>query len=93
MGDMARRSWGKVWRARPVQDSLTELDNYLADYDTCLPAGSLQALPTLDDMAAAILDTNDSNPGPDGIPFAFYRLCSEDIAPVMHRILKLLAAG
>jgi hypothetical protein len=93
MGNMAKRSWGAIWNKRPVVPAITKLDDYLENYTTRLPDGRLKAVPTLDTMIPAIRDTNNSSSGPSGIPFAYYRLCAEDIAPVLLRILYLLATG
>jgi hypothetical protein len=93
MGDKAKRSWGAIWNKQPAVPAKAKLDDYLEKYTTRLPDGRLKALPTLDTMTAAIRDTNNSSSGPDGIPFAHYRLCAEDIAPVLLRILHLLTTG
>jgi hypothetical protein len=44
-------------------------------------------------MITAIRDTNNSTSGPDGISFAYCRLCAEEIAPVLFRIVKFLVTG
>jgi hypothetical protein len=93
MGAIAKRSWSKIWDKRTATPSGPGLRDYLEDYTTRMPDGPLRELPTLDTMIAAICDTNNSASGPDGIPFAYYRLCAEEIAPVLLRILKLLATG
>jgi hypothetical protein len=93
MGGIARQSWGAIWADRQVTPSKVDLEDFLDSYSTRLPPGRLRALPNFEDITAAIRESNNSSPGPDGIPFAFYRLCAEDIAPVLLRILQLLAAG
>ena len=93
MGAIAKRSWSKIWDKRIVTPTAPALQDYLKDYTTHMPDGALKEMPTLDIMVTAIQDTNNSSSGPDGIPFAYYRLCAEEIAPVLLRILKLLAKG
>ena len=93
MGAIAKKEWGAIWKKRPTEHGSKDINKYLQRYATRFPTGTLGDLPALEDMEAAIRETNNSSPGPDGIPFAYYRLCSEDIAPVLLRILKLLASG
>ena len=93
MATIAKESWGAIWAARKAKISKARMAAYLADYTTHVPDGSLRDIPSLEDMIAAIRDTNNSSPGPDGIHFAFYRLCAEEVAPVLLRILVLMASG
>jgi ribonuclease HI/exonuclease III len=93
MGAIAKASWGAIWAARKSKPSKRTMAAYLSNYTTRLPDGSLRDMPSLEDMIGAVRDTNNSSPGPDGIPFAYYRLCAEEVAPVLLRILALLASG
>jgi ribonuclease HI len=92
MGAIASTSWGAIWGARKSTISKSRMKEYLKDYTTRLPDGSLRDKPSLEDMISAIRGTNNSSPGPDGIPFAFYRLFAEEVAPVLLRILDLMAS-
>jgi hypothetical protein len=52
-----------------------------------MPDGPLKEIFTLDTMITAIRDTNNYVSGPDNIPFAYYRLGTDEIAPVLLQIL------
>ena len=90
MGLIARNFWSKVWNKRPDAEtpSQEEISLYLQDYP-----GSISTAPKISDIddIDSIISTNDSAPGPDGIPFAIYRLFSEEIGPVLHDCLLQIA--
>ena len=50
-------------------------------------------LPTIDELTDIMLTTNNSCPGPDGIPFAAYRALAATAAPMLHKLLCYFAAG
>ena len=99
--------WGKIWEARPDPPSKEETQAYLASYlrripQDCIPSfpnRSHQAIcPALDmswtELITRSIDTsNDSSPGPDGIPFAAYRALSEYATPFLLDIRIESARG
>ena len=50
-------------------------------------------MPDEDDIIDAIKQTKNSAPGPNGIPFIFYRKFAIELAPVLLGIMKRLAKG
>ena len=46
----------------------------ISDFHRTIPTPLLPNLPTPDDFTEAILASNDSSPGPDGLPFSVYRV-------------------
>ena len=81
--------WSKIWasKAGPCPKA------YLRGHRNRLPRGHLIPLPTLDQILGAINKSNDSSPGPDGIPFLAYRTLADLVAPVLLRVFAALAAG
>ena len=70
MGRRCKGFWGKRWRRGPAP-SARRIREYLGPRRT-LP--SVVAVPDDQQVADVIIGTNNSCPGPDGIPFAVYRL-------------------
>ena len=93
MAAIARGFWQDIWkeRDRSLTPSQVELDDYLSACDSTVSANP-PSIPDLDDILDAITSSNNSSPGPDGIPFAIYRLCAQDIGPVLHECLLELAS-
>ena len=94
MGAITQAAYRRIWE-KGVSPSRPQLRAYLRAYRRKLSSSDRAelAIPTLEALAESIRDTNNSSPGPDGIPFAYYRLCAEELAPVLHAILSELAAG
>ena len=72
-------------RDEDVADTM-ETDDYLLDFQRAIPDHLRPQLPTPDDFSEAILASNDSSPGPDGLPFSVYRayaLEDPDLAQVL----------
>ena len=94
MGDIAQEAYGKIW-GKGEPPSPSHLKSYLHDYHRKLTTHDRTqlAIPSSEALAESIRDTNNSSPGPDGIPFAYYRLFADELAPVLHAILCKLAAG
>ena len=91
MSIIAKRYWKTVWkRAKGGRKRAKHAKAYLDEGR--LPKVSLE-IPSVDRIIDIILETNDSSPGPDGIPFIVYRLLAAQIAPIFERLIKFLADG
>ena len=73
MGDIIDLYYSEVWRFNSEGASEHEVWDYLSDYGVRVPEELQPPLPTPDDFADAINETNYSAAGPDGIPFSVYR--------------------
>ena len=93
MGMIARNFWGKIWNKRPPSETpdKEDISLYLQDYPK--EVTTPPTIPSLDDVIDTIISTNDSSPGPDGIPFAIYRLFTEEVGTVLHSCLSQIAEG
>ena len=93
--------WGKIWEARLTPPPPGAIRDYLNAYLQRVPPSSLPSFPNRThqkicediDMSwkeaveRAISSSNDSAPGPDGIPFAAYRALPEICGPFLLDIL------
>ena len=95
MGRIAQRAYGKIWAEDLDKPTCRALRRFLRAYRRTLSPADIAelTLPTAEDITLSIRDTNNSSPGPDGIPFAFYRLCADEVGPLLHDILGRLAQG
>ena len=96
MGRIIVKYYSKVWTPEAGDASKVQVRDYLEDYDVQVPTRLLPEPPTTDDILDTIAASNNSSPGPDGIPFAIYRTYSlEDrgIAKVLRDVAKELADG
>jgi hypothetical protein len=91
--DIVEDFWGEIWSERSDAPSETPLDGYLEDHPVRVPRNLLPALPSADLVLDGVLHTNNSCPGPDGVPFAFYRSCSTVVAPLIRSIMVFIAGG
>jgi hypothetical protein len=99
--------WGKIWEARLTPPPPGAIRDYLNAYLQRVPPSSLPSFPNRThqkicediDMSwkeaveRAISSSNDSAPGPDGIPFAAYRALPEICGPFLLYILFAGANG
>jgi exonuclease III len=86
MSKIASDFWANIWR--PAEASSQTITNYLSRYQRKI---RLQPpTPCLDHIISAIKHTNNSAPGPDGIPFAAFRVCKDIIAPILLDVLQQL---
>ena len=93
MANTIKTFWGKLWKRSGSLPPFSQILSYLTSYPTRVPRKLTPQLPTLDEITEHIHGTNNSAAGPDGIPFAFYRLCADTIAPILLAILTALAHG
>jgi ribonuclease HI/exonuclease III len=93
MAKIIKDFWSRIWAASGTSHSFSSLLSYLDNYTNHIPRHLTPSLPTLDDILKHIHGTNNSAPGPDGIPFAMYRLCAEFVGPILLRITHALARG
>jgi ribonuclease HI len=89
MAKISRDFWRPTWAARnsPCPKA------YLSGHKNRLPFGHLIPLPKLEQIVGAIMSSNDSAPGPDGIPYLAYRLLVDLVAPVLLDVFGALARG
>ena len=91
MSIIAKRYWKTVWkRATGRRKRAKHAKTYLNEGR--VPLAELE-IPSVDKIIDLILDTNDSSPGPDGIPFAVYRLLAAQVAPIFKRLVTWFADG
>ena len=89
--DEAMLDTRKFWFVEPV-DQFHEWRPVLYEYQTATPWPSI-ALPQKQDFLHTLLDTKDSAPGPDGIPYSAWRLSPEDSYPVLEHLMGKMIAG
>lgn len=87
MTEIIDQHWGGKWSKSPIQDPTPLFNIYNK---------TIKTKPTnidLDFVIDSIMETNDSSPGPDGIPFAAYRIVVDTAAPILLGCIKMLMAG
>jgi ribonuclease HI len=89
MTNMAAGFWSKVWAHRDYDAHSAAA--FLALYKKRI--GKQPAVMTVEAVVAAIKSTNNSAPGPDGIPFRAYRLLALMVAPILHGIAMAMSRG
>jgi hypothetical protein len=99
--------WGKLWAKGTDPPSPEAILGFLSGYLRRVPQDCLPTFPNLSHQAIcpaldmswselvdrAIAGSNDSTPGPDGIPFAAYRALPEICAPFLLEIIIDCAQG
>ena len=83
--------WSQIWKARsPPPAGLADgfLDSYTKTVDP-----NLLSTPDFDDVLGSIRSSNNSTPGPDGIPFAAWRAAPDLSAKVLSGVLDALLRG
>lgn len=93
MGAIISDYWQKVWSQREDAPSREEIRSWLNFYDKRIPHHLLPSPPSTEEVTKAILGSGDSSPGPDGIPFAIYRLFQPEAAPILSAVATSLATG
>ena len=93
MAQIIKTFWSKTWAKPDSVPPTSKILRYLASYPTRVPADLTPSIPSQDDIYDHILGTNNSAAGPDGIPFAIYRLCADTVAPLLHGIVVSLSKG
>ena len=93
MAGIASTCWTKVWSRRVLTEESISPDDYFGDYQLHIPVGLTPVRPGVGDMEDAILQSNNSVAGPDGIPFAAWRATSRFGAPVLLLVMTSLMDG
>jgi hypothetical protein len=83
--------WSRVWAERPPPPP-DSADAFLRSYTKHVDGPSISA-PDLDAVLDSILFSNNSTPGPDGIPFAAWRAAPALSAVVLFGVLEALLKG
>ena len=96
MGAIISKYYTSVWKKDFDLASPTEVDSYLRIFTDKVPAHLQPKRPGYHDFIDAINSSNDSCPGPDGIPFAVLReyvKLDPDLAKTLCRIALSLGHG
>jgi hypothetical protein len=83
--------WSRVWAVRPPPLA-DEADRFLLSYTKTVESVDIPA-PDLEAILDSIRSSNNSTPGPDGIPFAAWRAAPDLAAPVLLGVLSALTRG
>ena len=89
MAEIAKEPWGKLWKKKRTK---LRAKDWLKFYKKVIPAALKPNLPNVDDAEEVIAGSNDSTPGPDGIPFGAYRATRETFAPLLTELFTTLMA-
>ncbi len=93
MAQLAVEAWSKIWAARPRGEECIEPEAYYGDFRRTIPPGVVPTVPGVSELEEAIMASNNSSPGPDGVPFKAYRVTCKHAAPVLALVARSLAAG
>ena len=96
MGDIIQGYYEELWKVDEDVADEASTDAYLTDFHRTIPDHLRPKLPTADDFTEAILETNDSSPGPDGLPFSVYRayaLLDPELAQNLCELALEMAGG
>ena len=85
--EVLHRFWKDKWLAKPTSKTQKLFRCYGKTIKQ--PAKPI----TLEDVEQVILDTGDTAPGPDAIPFAAYRAVVNIAAPILHTCINKLRRG
>jgi exonuclease III/ribonuclease HI len=91
MAKIAKKFWKKIWAKTP-RCMRPHPARYLGA-NRVISKMLEPTLPTLDELTDIMINTNNSCPGPDGIPFAAYRALAATAAPILHKLLCFFAGG
>ena len=94
LGSIIRGHWQPVWAPAPITDH-TEREgiicDYLNNYPRRIDRSLIRNLHT-DLFLEAIRSSSNSSPGPDGIPFAAWRVIPDIAAPILLRFTQSISA-
>ena len=93
MSALLEEYWGGIWALRNKAPDSNHRNRYLKRYTKKISRANRPTIPSEDDMRDYINGSGNSSPGPDGIPFSIVRAFSHLLAPILHKILLLLAEG
>ena len=89
---IAARFWSGVWAPRVNPPSHSSRESFLSGYSKRVNHSLLSA-PSLVDIRNAVRRSNNSSPGPDGVPFAAWRAAPDLAAPLLLAVLLQLCRG
>ena len=89
---IAAKFWSGIWAPRAVVPVEAERESFLSGYSKRVNR-SLLSDPSLDDVSEAIKRSNNSSPGPDGIPFAAWRAAPDLASPLLFSVLSKICNG
>ena len=81
--------YGRLWAAEDEGAEDDEIGEYLRDYNK--QVHGVGGVPSTDDVIKVTNNTNDSCAGPDGIPFALYRMDVSGGGPVASLLQEVIA--
>lgn len=93
MRKIINKHWQDVWTARPTKRDSAEFREDFKKYKESknIPNRAAYKLDFSDeDLEYLILSTNNSAPGPDGLPFSLYRLTRDISAPLLAECTREL---
>ena len=93
MAEIAHAYWRVLWSPRSPDEDYIEPASFYGSFRKHIPAALLPVIPCITDILRVIASTGNSCAGPDGIPFAAYRVTAAHAAPVLLLVIKDLAAG
>jgi ribonuclease HI len=90
---ITKKFWGAIWARRQDAPSDSSIRDYLDTYNINIPPDCLPKIPTLSQIEDRIKKTQNSAPGPDGLPFAFYRAVCDLAAPIILDLILEMGQG
>jgi ribonuclease HI/exonuclease III len=88
---IAAKFWSRVWAPRAFVVSGAERESFLAGYSK--KVSSPIPAPSLEDVTEAVESSNNSSPGPDGIPFAAWRAAPDLACPLLFNAFNKICEG
>ena len=85
--------WGKIWSERKDSPEQEQIDSSLEDYDARIPPHLKPTIPSIKNIKKHINTNKNTSPGPDGLPFAFYKNFIDITATIIHDMIIELATG
>ena len=93
MGRIIKAEWGPTWSKRLDQPADPYAHPLIRDYRKTVPQHVKPSVPDVEDIQAVIANSNNSSPGPDGVPFVIYRNLAVLAAPILQAVAEALADG
>ena len=90
--NLAADYWSKIWARRSNIPSFSARVAFLNGYSKKIVPNLCHNV-NLDDFIFSINHTNNSTPGPDGIPFAAWRAAPDLAAPILLAVFRSICAG
>ena len=87
MDQIITKFWGGAWDKKHIDNPTPLFEAYSKNIK--IPPSKI----SLDSVKDAILNSNDSAVGPDGIPFVAYRVTLDFVAPIILECIKYLMEG